>query len=143
MLFRSEYKAKMKWLPYYDRFPLVYVLKSSKEEFWGANLHYLPIKKRIIAVKKLMEGKIDIPKICFHKYLSAHVEGLYIDLAADEWDTAILLPTEDFVKDVNGYHFPIKREEVWKETLDKYYDKITSHRVIKGYGNKQSREMSK
>ena len=74
---------------------------------------------------------------------SAHVEGLYIDLAADEWDTAILLPTEDFVKDVSGYHFPIKREEVWKETLDKYYDKVTSHRIIKGYGNKQSREMSK
>ena len=142
-LYMFEYKAKMKWLPYYDRFPLVYVLKSSKEEFWGANLHYLPIKKRIIAVKKLMEGKIDIPKICFHKYLSAHVEGLYIDLAADEWDTAILLPTEDFVKDVSGYHFPIKREEVWKETLDKYYDKVTSHRIIKGYGNKQSREMSK
>ena len=142
-LYMFEYKAKMKWLPYYDRFPLVYVFKSSKEEFWGANLHYLPIKKRIIAVKKLMEGKIDIPKICFHKYLNAHVEGLYIDLAADEWDTAILLPTEDFVKDVNGYHFPIKREEVWKETLDKYYDKVTSHRIIKGYGNKQSREMSK
>lgn len=142
-LYMFEYKAKMKWLPYYDRFPLVYVFKSSKEEFWGANLHYLPIKKRIIAVKKLMEGKVDIPKICFHKYLNAHVEGLYIDLAADEWDTAILLPTEDFVKDVNGYHFPIKREEVWKETLDKYYDKVTSHRVIKGYGNKQSREMSK
>ena len=142
-LYMFEYKAKMKWLPYYDRFPLVYVFKSSKEEFWGANLHYLPIKKRIIAVKKLMEGKIDIPKICFHKYLNAHVEGLYIDLAADEWDTAILLPTEDFVKDVSGYHFPIKREEVWKETLDKYYDKVTSHRIIKGYGNKQSREMSK
>ncbi len=142
-LYMFEYKAKMKWLPYYDRFPLVYVFKSDKEEFWGANLHYLPIKKRIIAVKKLMEGKVDIPKICFHKYLNAHVEGLYIDLAADEWDTAILLPTEDFVKDVNGYHFPIKREEVWKETLDKYYDKVTSHRVIKGYGNKQSREMSK
>jgi len=142
-LYMFEYKAKMKWLPYYDRFPLVYVFKSDKEEFWGANLHYLPIKKRIIAVKKLMEGKVDIPKICFHKYLNAHVEGLYIDLAADEWDTAILLPTEDFVKDVNGYNFPIKREEVWRETLDKYYDKVTSHRVIKGYGNKQSREMAK
>jgi len=142
-LYMFEYKAKMKWLPYYDRFPLVYVFKSDKEEFWGANLHYLPIKKRIIAIKKLMEGKVDIPKICFHKYLNAHVEGLYIDLAADEWDSAILLPTEDFAKDVNGYHFPIKREEVWKETLDKYYDKITSHRVIKGYGNKKSREMAK
>ena len=142
-LYMFEYKAKMKWLPYYDRFPLVYVIKSTKEEFWGANLHYLPIKKRILCIKKLMEGKIDIPKVCFHKYISDHVQGLYIDLASAEWDTAILLPTEDFVKDVNGVKFPINKEEVWKETLDKYYDKITAHRVIKGYGTKKSREMSK
>ena len=80
-LYMFEYKAKMKWLPYYDRFPLVYVIKSNKEEFYGANLHYLPIKKRIICVKKLMEGKIDIPKVCFHKYISNHVQGLYIDLS--------------------------------------------------------------
>jgi hypothetical protein len=142
-LYMFEYKAKMKWLPYYDRFPLVYVIKSTKEEFWGANLHYLPIKKRILCVKKLMEGKIDMPKVCFHKYISDHVQGLYIDLASAEWDTAILLPTEDFVKDVNGVKFPINKEEVWKETLDKYYDKITAHRIIKGYGTKKSREMSK
>lgn len=101
-LYMFEYKAKMRWLPYYDKFPLVYIIKSSKEEFWGANLHYLPVKKRILCVKKLMEGKIDIPKVCFHKYIHAHVQGLYIDLAISEWDTAILLPTEDFVKDVNG-----------------------------------------
>ena len=141
-LYMFEYKAKMKWLPYYDRFPLVYVFKSNKDEFWGANLHYLPIKKRIIAVKKLMEGKIDMPKACFHKYIHDHVQGLYIDLASTEWDTAILLPTEDFVKDVNGVKFPINKEEVWKETLDKYYDKITGHRTITGYGTKQSREMT-
>ena len=141
-LYMFEYKAKMRWLPYYDRFPLVYIIKASKEEFWGANLHYLPIKKRILCVKKLMEGKIDIPKVCFHKYISDHVQGLYIDLASTEWDTAILLPTEDFVKDVNGVKFPISKEEVWKETSEKYYDKITAHRLIKGYGTKQSREMT-
>jgi len=142
-LYMFEYMAKMRWLPYYDRFPLVYVIKSTKEEFWGANLHYLPVKKRILCVKKLMDGKIDIPKVCFHKYLHNHVKGLYIDLASEEWDTAILLPTEDFVKDVNGVKFPINKEEVWKETNEKYYDKITGHRLIKGYGTKQSREMSK
>ena len=35
---------------HYDRFPLVYVIKAaSKTEFWGANLHYLSPKKRIVA----------------------------------------------------------------------------------------------
>ena len=143
-MYMFEYKAKMRWLPYYDRFPLVYVIKTAgKGEFWGANLHYLPPKKRIIATKKLMQGRIDIPKRCFHKYLHSHVEGLYLDLAATEWDTAILLPTADFVKDLNGMVFPISQETVWEETDDNFYDKIRGQRTVKGYGTKQSREMSK
>ena len=143
-MYMFEYKAKMRWLPYYDRFPLVYVIKTAgKGEFWGANLHYLPPKKRIIATKKLMQGRIDIPKRCFHKYLHSHVEGLYLDLAATEWDTAILLPTADFVKDVNGMVFPIDQETVWEDTNEQFYDKIRGQRIVKGYGTKQSREMSK
>ena len=138
-----EYKAKMKHLPYYDRFPLVYVVKSNRSEFWGANLHYLPPKKRVIVIKKLMNGMIDIPKACFHKYISDNVNGLYIDLASAEWDTSILLPTEDFVKNINGMPFPIEKRLVWEDTNDSFYDKIKSRRIIKGYGNKQSREMSK
>lgn len=143
-LYMFEYKAKMKYLPYYDRFPLVYCFKApGKHEFWGANLHYLSPKKRLIVTKKLMQGRVDIPKICFHKYLSSHVDGLYLDLAADEWDTAILLPTEDYVKNVNGRDFPIDKKIVWEETDDKFYDKISGQRMIKGYGSKQSKEMSK
>ena len=143
-LYMFEYKAKMKWLPYYDRFPLVYVIKSAgKDEFWGANLHYLSPKKRIIATKKLMQGRIDIPKKCFHKYLRAHVDGLLLDLAAKEWDTAILLPTEDYVKDLNGIVFPVDKKLVWEDTDENFYDKIRANRVIKGYGTKQSREMAK
>jgi len=142
-MYMFEYKAKMRWLPYYDRFPLVYVIKSGKTEFWGANLHYLSPKKRIIATRKLMQGRIDIPKKCFHKYLHAHVDGLYLDLAATEWDTAILLPTADFVKDLNGMVFPISQELVWEETDENFYDKIRGQRTVKGYGTKKSREMSK
>ena len=143
-LYMFEYKAKTKHLPYYDRFPLIYCFKApGKSEFWGANLHYLSPKKRIITMKKLIQGRVDIPKACFHKYISAHVEGLYLDLAADEWDTSILLPTEDFVRNVNGRNFPIDRQTVWEETDDKFYDKISGQRMIKGYGTKQSKEMSK
>ena len=142
-LYMFEYKAKMKYLPYYDRFPLVYCFKApGKHEFWGANLHYLSPKKRLIVTKKLMQGRVDIPKICFHKYLSSNVDGLYLDLAADEWDTAILLPTEDYVKNVNGRDFPIDKKIVWEDTDDKFYDKISGQRMIRGYGSKQSKEMS-
>ena len=143
-LYMFEYKAKMKWLPYYDRFPLVYCFKApGKHEFWGANLHYLSPKKRLIVTKKLIQGRVDIPKVCFHKYLSSHVDGLYLDLAADEWGTAILLPTEDYVKEVNGVTFPVDKKIVWEETDDKFYDKISGQRMIRGYGSKQSKEMAK
>ena len=137
-----EYKAKIRWLPYYDMFPLVYVIKASnKREFWGANLHYLTPKKRIQATRKLIQGRIDLPKGCFHKYLSAHVESLYLDLALVEWDTAILLPTENFVRDVNGMMFPIDKENVWEDTNENFYDKIRGQRLVQGYGTSQSREM--
>ena len=142
-LYMFEYKAKMRHLPYYDRFPLVYVLKATKSEFWGLNLHYLTPKKRIICTKKLIQGRIDIPKRCFHKYLQPHVDGLMLDLASSEWDTAILLPTEDFVKDINGRAFPISKEDVWEETNEQFYDKIRGQRIVKGYGTPQSREMAK
>jgi len=141
-MYMFEYKAKMKHLPYFDKFPLVYVLKASRSEFWGLNLHYMTPKKRIQATKKLMQGRIDFPKRCFHKYLQPHVEGLLLDLAASEWDTAILLPTEDFVKDINGLSFSIDKEDVWKETNENFYDKIRGQRIVRGYGTTQSREMA-
>ena len=141
-MYMFEYKAKMKHLPYFDKFPLVYVLKASRSEFWGLNLHYMTPKKRIQATKKLLQGRIDFPKRCFHKYLQPHVEGLLLDLAASEWDTAILLPTEDFVKETNGLSFSIKKEDVWKETNETFYDKIRGQRIVRGYGTTQSREMA-
>ena len=142
-LYMFEYKAKMSYLKYYDKFPLVYVIKASKKgEFWGANLHYMTPKKRIMATRKLMEGKIDIPKVCFHKYLQSQVDGLMIDLATTEWDTAVLLPTEEFVKNAGKLSFPVDKEEVWSDTKDTFYDKIRGQRVVKGYGTQQSREMA-
>ena len=142
-MYMFEYKAKMKYLSYYDKFPLVYVIKSlGKSEFWGANLHYMSPKKRLLATKKLMQGRIDIPKRCFHKYLTAHVEGLYLDLASTEWDTAILLPTEDFVRNINGMMFPIDKETVWEDTNENFYDKIRGQRLVKGYGTSKSKEMA-
>lgn len=141
-LYMFEYKAKMRHLPYYDRFPLVYVLKSTGSEFWGANLHYMSPKKRILSVQKLMKGMIDVPKACVHKYLHDHVNGFYLDLAANEWDTAILLPIEDFVKNVQGSVFPYDRELVWEDTNESYYDKLKGRRVISGYGKKTDKQMA-
>ena len=144
-LYMFEYKAKMKWLPYYDEFPLVYVMRATPDEFWGCNLHYMKPKKRIMVIQRLMEGRIDIPKKCFHKYLTSQVDGFMLDLAASEWDTAILLPLENFVRNVKGSagKFPYTKELVWDETEENYYDRIKGRRVVRGYGKRRDTEMVK
>ena len=141
-----EYKAKTAAkLPYYDQFPLVYVIKASRTEFWGLNLHYMTPKKRAWVVKRLLDGKIDAPRSCFHKYITRYVEGLFLDLAAAEWSTAILLPIETFVRSNKGkpglQSYPM--EVVWDETNENFYDKIKQRRIIRGYGKKKDRSMVK
>lgn len=133
-LFFFEYKAKMKYLPYYDQFPLVYVIKANADHFYGANLHYLHPKKRVLVIQKLKEDRIDIPRICIHKYILDHVDGFLLDLASTEWDSAIALPVEHFVRDKGGIQIPYKSSDVWKETNEKYADRIKAKRIIKGYG---------
>ena len=142
-MYMFEYKAKMKHLPYFDKFPLVYVLKSSRNEFWGVNLHYLTPKRRAWVVKRLFEGRIDAPRKCFHKYLTSYVDGYFLDLAAVEWATAILLPIENFVhttKTQRGLQsYP--KEVVWDEINEDFYDKIKQKRIIRGYGKAQDKTM--
>lgn len=133
-LFIFEYKAKMKYLPYYDEFPLAYVLHAAPEYFIGANLHYLHPKKRPLVIEKLQQGRIDIPRICIHKYILDHVDGFLLDLASTEWDTAISLPIEHFVKNKRGVLMPYKSSDVWAETNEKWGDRIKAKRIIKSYG---------
>ena len=133
-LFLFEYKAKMKYLPYYDTFPLVYVIKANADHFFGFNLHYMEPRKRMIAIEKLKDDRIDLPRSCLHKYITDHVDGFLLDLAIDEWDSAIVLPVEHFVKERSGVLVPYKSSEVWKETNEKYGDRIKAKRIIKGYG---------
>jgi hypothetical protein len=133
-LFLFEYKAVSKYIPYYDQFPLVYVLKANRDHFFGANLHYIEPRKRALVIAKLKDDKIDIPRSCVHKYITDHVDGFLLDLASAEWDTAIALPVEHFVKEKNGRLTPYKSTDVWKETNAKYSDRIKAKRIIRGYG---------
>ena len=41
-------------LPYYDKFPLVMPLKRESDGFLGLNLHYLPLRYRIMFMRKLL-----------------------------------------------------------------------------------------
>jgi hypothetical protein len=118
-------------LPYYDRFPLVFPYKKVKGGFMGLNLHYLPLQLRA----RLMDGlydyanntrydestrlklnyelltqasKLKFFKPCIKHYLNNHVQTKFMYVYPSEWDIALFLPTERFVKS--------KKNQVWMDT---------------------------
>jgi hypothetical protein len=44
-----------KTLPYYDRFPLIFMVEKAEGGFYGINLHYLPPKFRALLFDSLMK----------------------------------------------------------------------------------------
>jgi len=129
-LYFFEYEAKMRHLPYYDKYPLAYVLKTGGDSFWAVNLHYINPKKRLKIVTDLLKNKIDVPKKCIHKYINGHVTSLFLDLSEKEWSTSIFIPVEDFV---TPKQIPYDRELVWAETDDEYFKKLKGQRTVKKY----------
>jgi len=137
-LFFFQYKAKTEdRLPYYDTFPLVYVIWTKSQYFYGANLHYLDPKRRPLVIDKLKKNKIDIPKACFHLYHKEGIYGFLLDLASKEWQTAINIPVEHFIKVRGEIILPYNSVDVWKETQKTYYNKFKAQRIIKGYGQEE------
>jgi len=113
-----------KWkdeLPYYDAFPLIFVIESYTDGFLGINLHYLPPILRaklmdalysIASDSKYNENtKLNISyrtlksatrfkyfKPCVKRYLFAHVRSRYLTVEPTYWDAALMLPSESFKK---------------------------------------------
>lgn len=113
-------------VPYYDQFPMVYVLRKTNDYFYGANLHYLNYRERSIVIKKLEQGIVDFPMHIVHKYLIRECVGLFLDLATYEWETAAMLPVEQFVMKRNNRLYDYDNDLVWEET------KIKKSRKLKG-----------
>jgi hypothetical protein len=119
-------------LPYYDRFPLVLPLKRQSDGFIGLNLHYLPLKYRVLFLRKLLNFAIynendEIKRIrityqileasaklkefrpCIKHYLYNHIKSRILAVESNEWDIATYLPIQQFKK--------AKPQEVWKDSL--------------------------
>ena len=107
-------------LPYYDRFPLVIPIERYSDGFLGLNLHYIHPKQRIILLYKLSEvasndeynettklrisykylaaaSKVFEANPCIKRYLFGHVKSRFLEISADEWDIAVMLPAENFI----------------------------------------------
>ncbi len=110
-----------KWkhkLPYYDRFPVIFVVDKAPGGFYGINLHYLPPFLRAQLFDALyqnaMQGQDEKRKLkidyqilkstqnfaafrpCFKHYLYTHVRSRYLVVPPSEWDTVLFLPVARF-----------------------------------------------
>lgn len=133
-LYLFEYDPKIKHLlPYYDTFPLAYVLKVGEDHFYAANLHYFNPKRRLVIVEDLKNKRVNIPSVCIHKYIDDHVNGLLLDIAESEWDSVINLPIDNFKKIKNGKETSHSATEVWTENASLFNTKTKSDRKVRRY----------
>ena len=107
-------------MPYYDRFPLVIPIQKYNDGFLGLNLHYIHPKYRMILLDKLSDtmsndtydektklkinyrylasaSKIFEATPCIKRYMFTQIESRFLEITADEWDIAAMLPVESFV----------------------------------------------
>ena len=131
-MFMYRYDAKHKaTLPYFDRYPLIFLLDRAPKGFTGINLHYLPPILRAKLFDKLTSltsndrydatTKLRISyeilseatrykefRPCYKRYLTAHMKSKPVLVPASEWEVVLFLPFDSF-KGAN-------RDKVWKES---------------------------
>ena len=118
--FIYDAKGKQK-LPYFDKFPLIFMVGPAAGGFYGINLHYLPPTFRAVLMDKLytissdkkydantklrlsydvLKGaaKFSYFKPTFKHYLASQVKSQFLKINANEWDIALMLPTQNFAK---------------------------------------------
>lgn len=133
-MFMFFYDPKHKdTLPYYDVFPLIFVIGMKDNGFLGLNLHYLPPILRAKLMDQLyritndkrynkntkLKVSYDILnrasrfkyfKPCVKHYLLEKVQSKYLSVEPQYWDVALMLPTERFKKDT--------KQNVWKHSTE-------------------------
>lgn len=109
-------------LPYWDKFPLIFVIDVYKDGFLGLNLHYLPPKWRAKLMDALYStinndrydsttrlrisydilrksSRMRMFAPCIKRYLYSHVRSNLVEVDVNDWDYACMLPLERFEND--------------------------------------------
>lgn len=131
-MFMFSYDAKHKdTLPYWDAFPLIFMVGPAEGGFYGINLHYLPPILRAKMMDALYTitnnqryddttkvnlsyqtlkntSELSYFKPCFKHYLYSHVKSKFIYVPPKEWDISLMLPLQKFQK--------ATAQQVWKDS---------------------------
>ena len=132
--FNYDPKTKRQ-LPYYDRFPLIFMIGPAENGFYGINLHYLPPTFRARLMDALYDtmtnqrydestrlrisysilqraSKFRYFKPCIKHYLDSKVQGRFLEVNPNQWDIALFLPVEKFQKK--------NKQFVWRESRKQF-----------------------
>lgn len=122
-------------LPYYDTFPLVLPYAKTEEGFIGLNLHYLEYRPRMFLLNELARisganflndndklrfswetvvrmSKLRYGRPCIKQYLNTHVRSPFAEVPSQYWQTAVMLPVQQFVGASN--------RQVWRQSGKAY-----------------------
>lgn len=134
-MFYYDPKTKKK-LKYYDTFPLIFPFDTAPGGFMGLNMHYLHYRHRAILMDALYDitnndkfdqstrlkrisydllnsaAKYKYFKPTVHRYLTSHLKSRMLEIAPAEWDIALFLPVEKFVK--------AGKTTVWKDSKESW-----------------------
>lgn len=130
--FKYSPKNKIK-LPYYDIFPLTFIIRKNDSGFYGLNMHYLPHAYRAILMDNLYEllnnkdydettrliltyrilnrsARLRFFRPCIKYYLYNYLKSPLMEIKIHEWNVALFLPTEKFRK--------ADKNTVWQDSLE-------------------------
>ena len=108
-------------LPFYDRFPLIFVIEFRKDGFLGLNMHYMPIRLRLMLFNRLtvlmnnaslndntrlrLSYQVIKNATKFHaalplirEYKAKYIRSRVLEVHPRDWEIALFLPTEQFKK---------------------------------------------
>lgn len=129
------YDAKTKdKLPYFDKFPLVFIWRANKTHFWGLNLHYLPPYFRAKLLDALLSfrtnskfdystklkfnyalldgvAKYRFAKPAVKQYLFTQLKSPLVEIPGSDWFSAVMIAPPRFTK---------SQENVWMDSLKKF-----------------------
>jgi hypothetical protein len=118
--FNYDPKTK-KQLPYYDTFPLIFMIGPAEGGFYGINMHYIsPVYRarlmdalystitnekydettKLRISYDILKGasRFRFFKPCVKHYLSNNVRSRFLEVEPSQWDIALFLPVEQFQK---------------------------------------------
>lgn len=138
MYLYQYYPVGVKELPYYDSLPLVIPFAADENTFTGLNFHYLPYKVRYVLLKNLLDfasnKKLDEQtklrlsweyiggisryrgaNSAIKKYRLDRVQSQFMEVPANQWFMALLLPIENFNTGPNQTY--LDKNYVWQKSM--------------------------